>query len=64
MLICHCKTVNDAAIRNLLQAGRLTVADIAAQCGAGTDCGGCIDAIEDLLAASYGSPVTIGTACV
>lgn len=50
MVVCHCKAVNDAAIRELIAASALTADDVAARCGAGTDCGGCRDTIEDLLA--------------
>ncbi|MEM9562736.1 MAG: (2Fe-2S)-binding protein [Actinomycetota bacterium] len=52
MVVCHCKAVNDTSINELLAGGRLTLDDVAAHCGAGTDCGGCLDTIEDLLDAA------------
>lgn len=50
MVICHCKVINDAAIRELVAASVVTADDIASRCGAGAECGGCRDAIEELLA--------------
>lgn len=52
MVVCHCKAVNDASINELLTGGQLTVDDIAERCGAGTDCGGCLETIEHLLGAA------------
>lgn len=50
MVVCHCKAVNDTSIKALLDNRRLTIDDIASHCGAGTDCGACLDTIKDLLA--------------
>jgi bacterioferritin-associated ferredoxin len=47
--VCHCQAVTDHVIHDVLQAGAATIEDIALGCGAGTDCGGCWDALEELL---------------
>ncbi len=52
MVVCHCRAINDASINELMVGGRLTLDDIANHCGAGIDCGGCLDTIEDLLDAA------------
>lgn len=50
MVVCHCTAVNDRTIRTLLQGGAGSVEHIAAHCGAGSRCGGCLDTIHALLA--------------
>ena len=50
MLVCHCRRVNDRAVKETVEAGARTVPDVAARCGAGTRCGGCWAAIDQLLA--------------
>ncbi|MEM7274231.1 MAG: (2Fe-2S)-binding protein [Actinomycetota bacterium] len=50
MVICHCRAVNDRVIRLVASGPNVTVADVTEQCGAGGDCGGCTDAIEQLIA--------------
>lgn len=49
MVVCHCRAINDSAIRELIRSSQLTAGDIADICGAGADCGGCLHTIEDLL---------------
>jgi bacterioferritin-associated ferredoxin len=50
MVVCHCKAVNDKAIRGLLADGRArSLEDIAARCGAGSRCGGCVPTICELV---------------
>ena len=50
MLLCHCRGVNDRVIDCAISCGARTVDDVVAACGAGARCGGCVPAIEDLLA--------------
>ncbi len=52
MLICHCQAVNDHAIRAAIQAGATDSRDLAAMCGAGSRCGGCVPALLELLDAT------------
>lgn len=49
MLICHCESVNDRAIRAAIAAGAREPAELAVGCGAGRRCGGCVPAILELL---------------
>jgi bacterioferritin-associated ferredoxin len=52
-LVCHCRCINDRVARTaaLAAGGDLEVTQ--SICGAGLDCGGCIDAIESLVAAVH-----------
>jgi NAD(P)H-nitrite reductase large subunit len=58
MIVCLCKGVSCGAIRNAIAEGNTTVDQIGRACGAGTDCGGCEGAIEDLVEQELGSAVT------
>lgn len=49
MYICVCKAVSDKEVRQLIQAGARTAAELERQCGAGGDCGSCISDLENLL---------------
>jgi len=49
MLVCHCHAVADDAIKAEILAGALSADDLAARCGAGSQCGGCHAVIEELL---------------
>ncbi|MEF9959408.1 MAG: (2Fe-2S)-binding protein [Niameybacter sp.] len=53
-MICHCKQVDYIAIRQAMCKGARTVAEIQEMTGAGTACGGCIPAIEEILASVCG----------
>jgi bacterioferritin-associated ferredoxin len=48
--VCSCRAVNDTTVRAVIAAGAATIEDIGARCGAGTDCGGCHETLERLLA--------------
>ena len=50
MVVCHCLAINDAAIRELLEAGALSAEEMGARCGAGTECGACIEQVQRLAA--------------
>ncbi|MPZ71658.1 MAG: (2Fe-2S)-binding protein [Nitriliruptorales bacterium] len=49
MLVCHCQVVNDRRIRAEIERGARDEVDIALACGAGTQCGGCLPAVNRLL---------------
>ncbi len=49
MIVCHCFGVSDRRIHAEAGLGATDVDDITARCGAGGDCGGCVDLIEDIL---------------
>ena len=52
MVICHCELINDRTIADVAAGAPLTADDVAERCGAGSQCGGCRDSIERLLAAA------------
>lgn len=49
MWVCYCRAVNDRAVREAVEAGARTHAEVARACGAGDRCGGCMPAIDRLL---------------
>lgn len=49
MLVCHCHAVNEDRIRECIAEGACTEVDVAAACGAGSQCGGCTPEICRLL---------------
>lgn len=50
MLVCHCLRVCDKSIRECVRSGAArTVDDVSELCGAGTQCGGCRDSIEEIV---------------
>ncbi|MGH3924706.1 MAG: (2Fe-2S)-binding protein [Pseudonocardiaceae bacterium] len=49
MLICHCKAVFERRVRAAIAAGARNEFDVAAFCGAGTGCGGCVPTIARML---------------
>ena len=51
MIICHCKGVNDRAIRQVVREGATTQRQVALACHAGRTCGGCTPAIREILLA-------------
>ena len=50
MVVCHCLAINDAAIRELLEAGALSVEEKGSRCDAGTECGACVEQVQRLAA--------------
>lgn len=53
-IICHCKEVSYIDIRKAMIAGARTIEDIKEMTGAGTECGSCIEEIEEILASVCG----------
>ena len=50
MYICHCRAVTDRRLRAALEEGARDPDDLGRRCGAGTGCGGCLPALQALLA--------------
>lgn len=50
MIVCHCRVVTAATIRASIEDGATDVRAVGDACGAGSSCGGCHPAIEELLA--------------
>jgi bacterioferritin-associated ferredoxin len=49
VIVCHCFAVNDRRIAEHVAAGARTLKQISRACRAGTDCGGCVPLIAELL---------------
>ena len=49
MIVCHCNGVSDRAIRRSVRSGAVTTDLVANACGAGACCGGCREAVEEIL---------------
>ena len=50
MFVCHCRKVTDRRICAAIDAGARDPAALATDCGAGGGCGGCLPALQALLA--------------
>jgi bacterioferritin-associated ferredoxin len=50
VIVCHCHAVRAEEIRTEVRLGAETVEVVGARCGAGTRCGGCIPAVEAVIA--------------
>lgn len=64
MLVCHCRVVSDRAVRAVIGEGVADLDEVMDRCGLGGDCGGCLPAVEDLLAdaaLAVRSPVGVAT---
>ncbi|MGH0028146.1 MAG: (2Fe-2S)-binding protein [Myxococcota bacterium] len=59
MIVCHCKAVNDRAIRQAVREGACSYRQVALACQAGRTCGGCrpsvLQVMDEELAAGNGS---------
>lgn len=49
MVVCHCKAINADFIASLFATRKYTVTELTEQCGAGGDCGSCLELIECML---------------
>ena len=52
VIICHCRVVNDQAIRAAVDAGATTLPAVSRATGAGTGCGGCVWSVKMILCES------------
>ena len=49
MIVCVCKRVNSAQIREAVQNGATDVLDVSEQLGLGTGCGRCVEFAERMI---------------
>ena len=49
MIVCHCRALTDRDIRQAAAEGHDTPATLARACGAGACCGGCLEAVVEVL---------------
>jgi bacterioferritin-associated ferredoxin len=64
MYVCHCRAVTDSTIERVIADGARTIAEVGAECRAGTSCGGCWPVLAELLGALgvTETPVLVGSA--
>ena len=69
MYVCGCRAVTDHEVRDAVQAGARSAAEVAVRCGAGSRCGNCVDLVLAVIEASrpvsearVGLPVLVPTA--
>lgn len=55
MIVCHCHVVSDRDIRDAVDAGARTVAQVAQATRAGTDCGGCVFTVRRVMCEHVGT---------
>lgn len=48
-IICHCEAVTDTRVVAAIEQCGPSVCDLARLCGAGSRCGGCHPALDDLI---------------
>ena len=49
MVVCVCAGLNERQVEAALDSGATTLDQIGERCGAGLDCGGCHDTLEEML---------------
>jgi bacterioferritin-associated ferredoxin len=49
VIVCICHGVDERELRRTIAGGARTVGDVMRRCGAGSDCGSCIEALEHAL---------------
>ena len=57
MIVCQCHVVNDAAIRDAVDAGARTLSAVCRTTGAGSDCGGCVFSVRRIVCEHEARPV-------
>ena len=60
MIICQCNGVSDRTIRKLVRDGASNRNDVVRACMAGTACGGCVPAIDQIIEAERERTVRSG----
>lgn len=56
MYLCVCKSVSDVQMRQAVEQGARTVADLSIRLGVGFECGRCVDGLRDWLDACLTVP--------
>ncbi len=49
MIVCLCRAVSDAKLKEVIAEGASTVREVAMRCGAGTSCGACVPMVKDMI---------------
>jgi bacterioferritin-associated ferredoxin len=62
MIVCHCRGVNHHRVLDVVERGARSLAEVGWATGAGTCCGGCNRAIEDLIREATGDGLVVAAA--
>lgn len=55
MIVCHCRSATDREIRRVVREGATSLREVGSRCGAGSCCGGCADAVVEIISAELGA---------
>jgi bacterioferritin-associated ferredoxin len=55
LIVCHCRLATDREIRRAVREGATSLHEVGASCGAASGCGGCAEAVLDIIAAELGT---------
>ena len=56
MILCICNAVSDREVDDVIRRGATSVDAVTQMCGAGGDCGSCVEAIEGRIASCGRGP--------
>jgi bacterioferritin-associated ferredoxin len=54
LIICHCRSATDREIRRAVRDGATSLRDVSSQCGAASGCGGCTEAVLEIIETELG----------
>ena len=54
LIVCHCHRATEREIRRAVREGASSLREIGAHCGAASACGGCAEAVLDILSTELG----------
>lgn len=55
MIVCHCRCATDREIRRAVREGATSLHEVGSRCGAASGCGGCADAVVEIISAELGA---------
>jgi bacterioferritin-associated ferredoxin len=55
VIVCHCRATSDREIRRAVRNGAVTLHEVSRACGAASGCGGCAEAVHEVIASELGA---------
>jgi bacterioferritin-associated ferredoxin len=55
VIVCHCRATTDREIRRSIRNGAVTLREVSRACGAASGCGGCAEAVHEVIASELGA---------
>jgi bacterioferritin-associated ferredoxin len=55
VIVCHCRAKTDREIRRAVRNGAVTLYEVSRACGAASGCGGCAEAVHEIIASELGA---------